>query len=102
MSHFEVIKNVILTEGAVDALSIHTVDIDECRKPGTLIASTGGVTAELPGWIRSLNPQRILIALDADTIGDEAARCLRGPDANVKRLRPDGARDWNDILKVRA
>ncbi len=40
-------------------------------------ASTGGVTAKLPDWIWSLNTQRILIAWDADTIGNGAARRLR-------------------------
>ena len=98
----EAIKTVILTESAIDALSIHTLDIDEYRKPGTLIASTSGVTVKLPGWIRCLNPQRILCAWDADTIGDEAARRLQNSQANVERLRPDGAKDWNDILKMRA
>ena len=98
----EVIKNVILTEGAIDALSIHALDIAQCRKPGTLIASTSGVTVKLPDWIRCLNPQRILCAWDADTIGDEAARHLQNSEENVQRRHPDGAKDWNDILKIRA
>ena len=65
-------------------------------------ASTGGVTAKLPDWIWSLNTQHILIAWDADTIGNGAARRLRNSEADVERLQPDGARDWNDILKMRA
>ena len=93
---------VILTEGAIDAQSIHALDIAGCRKPGTLIASTSGVTVKLPDWIRCLNPQRILCAWDGDTIGDEAARRLQNSQANIERLRPDGAKDWNDILKMRA
>ncbi len=38
---------------------------------------------------------------DADPAGDRAARCLEAQDPKVRRMRPDGGKDWNEILRKR-
>ena len=90
---------LILTESAIDALSAWLVTGES--RIATVVLSTNGATATLPDWIRAWNPDRILCAYDADSQGDRAARDLMNRDDRVVRLRPEGAKDWNDILRGR-
>ena len=90
---------LILTESAIDALSAWLVTGES--RIATVVLSTNGATATLPDWIRAWNPHRILCAYDADSQGDRAARDLMNRDDRVVRLRPEGAKDWNDILRGR-
>ena len=60
--------------------------------------STSGVTGRLPAWFEAWTPKRIICAFDADDVGDEAADRLAENDPRVRRLRPEGGKDWNDIL----
>lgn len=88
---------LIVTESAIDALSAWLVT-GEDRIP-TVFLSTNGAPGRLPDWTRAWNPGRILCAWDADRQGDRAARDLMETDDRVTRLRPAGAKDWNDILR---
>ena len=88
----------ILVESAVDALSVR--DLGTRCRPGTVIVSTTGATARLPAWLKAWNIKRILCAYDADETGDRCAQRLAKADQRVTRLRPQGAKDWNAILKA--
>ena len=89
---------VILAESAVDAISARSLRIKETREPGAVVASTAGIAGTVPPWIEEWKPRRILCAYDADSAGDAAARRLADNDPRVIRLRPSGAKDWNEIL----
>ena len=92
-------RTVILTESAIDALSARCLGIDPTPGTATVIVSTAGVTTTVPAWIEHWKPDTIACAYDADTTGDLAARRLARADPRVIRLRPVGAKDWNDILR---
>ena len=89
---------VILTESAVDALSARSLRIKATREHGTVVASTAGIAHSVPPWIEDWKPKRIICAYDADSAGDSAADRLAVNDPRVIRLRPHGAKDWNEIL----
>jgi len=89
---------VILTESAVDAISARSLRIQGTREPGAVVASTAGIASAVPPWIEDWKPKRIVCAYDADSAGDGAAERLAANDPRVIRLRPRGAKDWNEIL----
>ena len=89
---------VILTESAVDAISARSLRIEGTRENGAVVASTAGIASSIPAWIEGWKPKRIICAYDADTAGDSAADRLAVNDPRVIRLRPGGAKDWNEIL----
>lgn len=90
---------LFIAESAVDALSAFS--LAELRKPGTVFLSTCGAASRLPAWLEAWTPQRVICAFDADDAGDEAADRLAARDPRVRRLRPDGGKDWNEILAAR-
>ena len=79
-------KTVILTESAIDAISAWS--IEDCCRPGTVILSTAGVARRLPTWAEAWRPKRILVAFDADPVGDRAAERLLSEDRRARRMRP--------------
>lgn len=89
---------VILTESAVDALSARSLRVEGTRENGAVVASTAGIASAVPTWIEDWKPKRIICAYDADSAGDGAAERLAANDPRVIRLRPGGAKDWNEIL----
>ena len=89
---------VILTESAVDTLSARSLRIEGTRESGAVVASTAGIASSVPSWIEEWKPKRIVCAYDADSAGDGAAERLAVSDPRVIRLRPRGAKDWNEIL----
>ena len=90
---------VILTESAVDAISARSLRIGATREPGAIVASTAGIASAVPPWIEDWKPSRIVCAYDADSAGDAAAERLAANDPRVVRMRPPGAKDWNDMLR---
>ena len=90
---------IILTESAVDAISARSLRMVETRKNGAVVVSTAGVAGTVPHWIEDWKPDRIVCAYDADSAGDDAAERLALSDPRVVRLRPSGAKDWNEILR---
>ena len=66
-----------------------------------IVISTAGVAARMPEWITGLGLRTVLCGHDADPVGDRAARCLETQDPKVRRMRPDGGEDWNEILRKR-
>jgi DNA primase len=84
---------LIIAEAPIDALSLAAAGF-----PALALCGTSG-----PIWLhRACAFRRVLLAFDADEAGDRAAREL-APDleaygARCERLRPDGAKDWNEFL----
>lgn len=89
---------LLIAESAVDALSAVLLQAPTLP-PDTLVASTAGVASALPHWLRAFHAPRILCAYDADPAGDQAAAALRRHTPHCSRLRPVGAKDWNDLLR---
>ena len=91
---------ILIVESALDALSALRLLAPELP-PDTLVASTAGVASALPPWLRAFHAPRTLCAYDADPAGDQAADAIRRHTPNCSRLRPVGAKDWNDLLRQR-
>jgi hypothetical protein len=84
---------ITVCEGVFDALSLHL-----CGLPAVAIVGTS-----FPEWLPSaLAFQKVFVATDADESGDKAAESLvnvlRSRGARAVRMRPEGAKDWNDML----
>lgn len=92
---------VILAESAVDAISARSLRVWGTRERGADVVSTAGAAGTVPSWIEDWKPERIVCAYDANRAGDGAAGRLALSDPRVVRLRPSGAKDWNDLLRRR-
>lgn len=85
---------LVLTEAPLDALSLAA-----CGFPALSLCGKSGV----PAWfsVRCVF-KTVFLAFDADEAGDEAARyiepLLSAFGARVHRLRPESAKDWNELL----
>ena len=85
---------IILCEAPFDALSLALA--------GYPALALGGTNA--PAWLHQKCAfRRVLLAFDADEAGDAAALKiglnLASFGANCQRLRPQGAKDWNELLQ---
>ena len=89
-------ETVLLAESAIDALSLRT--LRQGKDAATVFLSTAGVCNAVPEWVETWNPKRIVAAFDADPVGDRAAEILAAGDPRVSRLRPQGGKDWNEVL----
>ncbi len=92
---------VLLVESAVDALSAALLPAPGLP-PDSLIASTAGAARRLPRWLDSFPSSRLLCGYDADPVGDQADRALLRQHPGLRRLRPEQAKDWNDLLRLLA
>ena len=90
---------VFLTESAVDALSAVLLPVPDLP-PDCLVASTAGAAHRLPHWLHTFHLP-LLCGYDADPAGDQAAHALLRQHPRLRRLRPLGAKDWNDLLRLR-
>ncbi len=89
--------SALLVESAIDALSVLTRP-----PPGAghfRVVSTAGVCTAVPPWLEAFGLKRIDCGFDSDTAGDRAADALAQSDIRVRRVRPDGAKDWNDRIR---
>ena len=84
---------VFIAEGAIDTLSAAALGIG-----ASIHASTAGVCRHLPDWLEGFAPASLVCGFDADGAGDGAAAALAAADGRVTRLRPSGAKDWNEML----
>lgn len=91
---------ILIVESALDALSAPSL-LAADLSPDTLVASTAGVASTLPPWLQAFHAPRTICAYDADPAGDQAADAIRQHTPNCSRLRPVGAKDWNDLLRQR-
>ena len=86
---------LVVTEAPIDALSIAVAGFPAFAFCG----------CNAPRWLHLIGGlRRVLIATDADPVGDAAAAKiaanLRTFGATCQRLRPEGAKDWNEFLTV--
>jgi DNA primase len=84
---------LVLVEAPIDALSLAAVGV-----PAVALCGTSG-----PAWLPAQAVLRpVALAFDADAAGDQAAAQLRqllaSVGATVTRWRPEGAKDWNELL----
>ena len=102
------VRRVIVTEAAIDALSVASLDL---TREGTLYISTaGGVGPEgirsLTALLAALPDAQMLVAVDRGTGGERLTATLStlADEAGVTRARIlpfDGHKDWNAVLQSR-
>ena len=85
---------LIVCEAPIDALSLAS-----CGFPALAL-----IGCNAPAMLhRATAFRRVLLATDADGAGDKAAQVLAATlpayGATCERLRPDGAKDWNEMLQ---
>lgn len=89
------LQNIIsVTEAPIDALSLWQCGVNAIALLGT----------SWPKWLpAALAFKSVLVATDADKAGDEAAakliEALQARGARQFRLRPQGGKDWNELLE---
>ena len=93
------LHTLFIAESAIDALSAFS--LAELKNPGTIFLSTCGATSQLPAWLQAWTPKRIICAFDADDAGDEVADRLAAKHQHIRHHRPEGGKDWNEILAAR-
>ena len=91
---------IIITEAPIDALSLASAGF-----PALALCGINRASTKLPHWLQLACGLRcVLLAFDADEAGDEAAPALiarlRPYGARCGHLRPEGAKDWNEMLQV--
>ena len=84
---------VVLVEAPIDALSLAS-----CGFPALALCGTTG-----PSWLHiACGLRRVSLAFDADDAGECAAEklaiTLERFGARCERMRPQGFKDWNDVL----
>lgn len=85
---------LLVTEAPLDALSLAQAGYPAVAMCGT----------EPPTWFHRLTAfRRVLLAFDADEAGDRATEkitpVLESFGARCGRLRPEGAKDWNELIQ---
>lgn len=97
---------LVLTESAIDALSFHVLQGDE----RTRYMSTGGsLNPQQPALIRGAMEKLppggvVLLAFDKDEGGEkltEEVQAFAPSGRDVRRVLPEGGKDWNQVLKTR-
>jgi predicted RNA-binding Zn-ribbon protein involved in translation (DUF1610 family) len=86
---------VVICEAPIDALSVAVAGF-----PALALCGASG-----PDWLHlACGFRRVMVAFDADEPGDEKAvelaRLLTTYGAACERLRPEGGKDWNEVLTV--
>jgi hypothetical protein len=86
---------LVVTEAPIDALSIAAAGFPAFAFCGT----------NPPAWLHLAGGlRRVLLATDADDPGDRAAEKIAARlhtfGATCQRLRPEGAKDWNEFLTL--
>jgi Toprim-like/Protein of unknown function (DUF3991) len=95
------VKRVLLTESAIDALSLAILDKQRQAQQGiTLYLSTDGSgTVPLQALEQLLNRKgQVLAAFDDDRAGEEMAWRIAQQLPRVSRMTPTYGRDWNERL----
>ena len=97
---------LVLVESAIDAMSFHALQGDMF----TRYMSTGGeLNPQQPvllrGAMEKLHPSAVVVlAFDNDEGGDKIAKeveAVAPAGRKLLRMRPEGCKDWNQILKAR-
>lgn len=86
---------VVIVEAPADALSLAMAGV-----PALAFCGTSG-----PDWLpKACAFRRVLLGFDADEAGDRAADelapTLASLGARPERFRPEGAKDWNELIQI--
>ena len=102
------LEALVITEGAVDALSL--AQIDGCPASQAFLSTAGAPSRSQREQIglaaRSLpNVRTVILAQDHDEAGERQAETLRErlkvpPHVTVRRRRPPENADWNDVVNA--
>ena len=91
-------------EGAIDVLALRVL----FRLRGAAVVALGipGVTGWRESWAALARGRAVLVATDADQAGEQAAERIASATraagaASVRRARPNGAKDWAELLAAR-
>ncbi len=86
---------VFLVEGPACAMTLH-----QCGFASVALVAASSIPSCLPNQMAF---RKIVVALDADETGDRHANKhineFRAYGARAVRMRPEGAKDWNDMLQ---
>lgn len=104
------LEALVITEGAVDALSL--AQIDGCPAGHAFLSTAGAPSRsqrEQIGRAASVLPnvRTVILAQDGDEAGERQAETLRErlklpPHVTVRRRRPPKNADWNDVVNADA
>ncbi len=88
---------LVVTEAPIDALSLAA-----CGFPSLSLCGKSGA----PSWLPTKCAFKdVVLAFDADEAGEQGAAklapALASLGAKVRRLAPEGAKDWNEMLQQR-
>lgn len=93
--------NTYFFESAIDAVSFADLspELDNYR----LVSMSGVKPSVVENTMQryGISPENIYICTDNDKAGNEFAERLRLQYPAMKRITPQGAKDWNDILRGR-
>ena len=102
------LEALVVTEGAVNALSL--AQIDGCPASQAFLSTAGAPSRRQCEQIglaaRTLpNVRLVVLAQDGDEAGDRQAETLRErlkvpPHVTLRRRRPPGNTDWNDVVNA--
>ncbi len=85
-------ERVALVESAIDAISLADLGFG-----GRIVSVAGGSSMEYYARLLAKFP-RLVAAFDADKAGDTLAAALAAHHPAVERMRPENAKDWNELL----
>ena len=98
-------RRLVLVEGAIKAVALAALLRDRLLEMGErwLIASTAGARPDAP-WIKSWAERglQVMAAYDADEVGDRMSEALMQRYPGAERLRPEGAKDWDEQMRRQA
>ena len=98
-------RRLVLVEGAIKAVALAALLRNRLLEIGErwLIASTAGVRPDAP-WIKLWAEQglQVVAAYDADEVGDRMSDALMQHYPGAERLRPEGAKDWDEQMRRQA
>lgn len=99
------VRRLVLVEGAIKALALAVLLRDRLRELGErwLIASTAGARPDAP-WIKPWAERglQVVAAYDADDVGDRMSDALMQRHPGTERMRPEGAKDWDEQMRQQA
>lgn len=102
---FEIVSgepaNTYFFESAIDAISF--ADLHSEQRDYRLVSMAGVKPSVVTETIKryAISPENIYLCTDNDKAGNEFAEKLIAQYPAMKRVTPNGAKDWNDILQGR-
>ena len=102
---FEIVSgepaNTYFFESAIDAISF--ADLHSEQRDYRLVSMAGVKPSVVTETMKryAISPENIYLCTDNDKAGNEFAEKLIARYSAMKRVTPNGAKDWNDILQGR-